>query len=195
MAVNAVLDRPMTVAEFLEWEPGDGSRYQLIDGRPVAMAPGKAFHSAMIARLTRRIGNHLDGARRCEVLNEAGIVPLNQDRNYFVADIAVSCTPLRLDHAAAPEPILIVEVLSPGTEAEDRRVKVPAYRTIPSVQEIALVAQDSAAVTVERRGGGGTWVVDQVAGLDGVLRLDSLDFVLPLAELYRGLDIDETGPA
>ncbi|NBC31701.1 MAG: Uma2 family endonuclease [Alphaproteobacteria bacterium] len=189
MPANAVLDRPMTVAGFLDWEPGDGRRYQLIDGRPVAMAPGSRGHGMLVSAASREIGNHLKAGQGCTVATEAGIVPLNPDRSYFVADIAVSCVPHRQSQAATPEPILIVEVLSPGTETEDRGVKVPAYQTIPSVREVALIAQDRAAVTVFRRTATDIWTVDAAAGLDGVLRLDSIDFALPLAELYRGLDI------
>jgi len=195
MAVNAVLDRPMTVAEFLEWEPGDGRRYQLVDGRPVAMARESRAHGSLIIALGGEIRAHLRSNPRCIVETDAGIIPPDQDRNYFVADIAVSCAPHTQGQIATPQPIVIVEVLSPGTEAEDRRIKVPAYRTIPSVREIALIPQDRPAVTVERRGSGSAWIVEQVAGLDGVLRLDSLDFAVPLAELYRGLDIAEAGPA
>lgn len=148
----------------------------------------------MIIALGGEIRAYLRSSPRCTVETDAGIIPPDCDCNYFVADIAVSWAPHNQGQIATPEPILVVGVLSPGTEAEDRRVKVPAYRTIPSPREIALIAQDRPAVTVERRGAGATWIVDQVTGLDGVLRLDSLDFTVPLAELYRGLDIAGAGP-
>ncbi|NBC34929.1 MAG: Uma2 family endonuclease [Alphaproteobacteria bacterium] len=189
MSANAVLDRPMTVAGFLDWEPGDGRRYRLIDGRPVAMAPGSEAHGTVMSAVSGEIRSHLKGNPRCRVVNEAGIIPPNQDRSYFVADVAVTCLPHRRGRVPTGEPILIIEVLSPGTEAEDRNLKLPAYQTIPSVREIALIAEDRAAATIIRRTARDIWTVDAIAGLDTVLQLGSIDFALPLAELYRGLDI------
>ncbi|NBC31631.1 MAG: Uma2 family endonuclease [Alphaproteobacteria bacterium] len=191
MSVNAVLDRPMTVAEFLDWQPPDGRRYQLVDGRPVAMAPGSDAHGTLVSALTREIGNHLKGQGRCRVVNEAGIVPPNQDRSYFVADIAVTCVPHKRGRLHTALPILIIEVLSPGTEAEDRQLKVPAYRSMPSVREIVLVAQDRPAATILRQIDDTIWLAEEVSGLDGLLRLESLDCDLPFAEIYAGLDIDD----
>ena len=191
MPMGAVLDRSMTIAEFLDWESSDSLRYQLFDGRPVAMAPGSAYHSALITAVGGEIRNHLKGQSRCMALAEAGITLPNQDRTYFIADIAVSCVPIKPGHAAALQPILIVEVLSPSTEAEDREVKAPAYQTIPSVREIVLIAQDRPAATVIRRAGEAAWETETVTGLDAVLRLDSVELDLPLAELYRGLELGE----
>ncbi|NBC31629.1 MAG: Uma2 family endonuclease [Alphaproteobacteria bacterium] len=192
MAVNAILDRPMTVAEFLDWQQPDGRRYQLIDGHPVAMAPGSDAHGTLVQAIGGEIRQHLKRRGRCRVVNEAGVIPPNQDRSYFVADIAVTCVPHKRGRSPTPSPILIVEVLSPGTEAEDRRVKLPAYQTVPSVREIVLVAHRPAA-SVLRRIEETRWLAEEVSGITGVLRLDSLDFDLPFAEIYAELDIDETG--
>ena len=83
------------------------------------------------------------------------------------------------------EPILVVEVESPGTVRHDRGVKVDRYRELPSVQEILLVASAERRVQLWRRQGE-RWSVEDVIG-DATLRLESCALAIPLADLYAGL--------
>jgi Uma2 family endonuclease len=83
------------------------------------------------------------------------------------------------------EPILVVEVESPGTVRHDRGVKVDRYRELPSVQEILLVATTERRVQLWRREAS-RWSVEDVIG-DAVLRLESCALEIPLADLYAGL--------
>ena len=190
MPGNAALDLRMTVDEFLVWESGDDRRYQLIDGVIQMMAPCSAAHSALISRLSRLIDTALDALPRCRVGAEAGIWPPDSRDRYFVADLAVTCIPHERGQIPTSDPILVVEILSPSTEAEDRRIKLPAYQRIPSVREIVLVAQDRPAVEVYRQSGDGDWRCDPIEGKDSVLRLGSIDLGVPLRDVYRGLTLD-----
>jgi Uma2 family endonuclease len=68
----------MTLDEFLSWDPRDssGRTWQLIDGEPVAMAPGNDTHASLQAEIARLLGNHLLEQRSpCRVVTEPGIVP------------------------------------------------------------------------------------------------------------------------
>src|SRR5438067_11125758 len=129
----------MTLAEFLRWDDGTDTRWELVDGVPVAMAPPAVAPGVLAARL----GGHIDAAlrsrRHCIVQSEAGIVPLDRDDTFFVADLAVTCAPLARGQQMLSEPLLIVEVLSPTTIAADRQEKIPEYRRIPSVEEIVAI--------------------------------------------------------
>lgn len=193
MGDPVLLDRRLTIDEFLAWKPDDDRRYQLIDGVVRAMAPTRRAHGRLVAALSRFIGNHLADSARCAVETEPGITVPDSDRTFFVADLAVSCAPHDPAEIATPDPILIAEILSPSTEAEDRRIKVPAYLRIPTLREIVLLAQDRPAVEVLRRRDGAEWLQDGVRGLDGVLRLESIDLAFPLASLYRGLSVQSGG--
>ena len=51
-----LVERQMTLAEFLDWDDGTDTRYELIDGRPVAMAPSSANHGAIGVNLAGRRG-------------------------------------------------------------------------------------------------------------------------------------------
>jgi Uma2 family endonuclease len=95
----------MSLAEFLQWDDGSETRYELIDGRVVAMAPGRG---ALAARLARLIGNALQPP--WDVYVEAGIVASEQADTYLQADLAVSCRPLAEQGRWVVDPVLIVEV-------------------------------------------------------------------------------------
>jgi len=95
-------------------------------------------------------------------------------------------------------PLLIVEVLSPSTEAYDRGRKFTAYQSIESFQEYLLVAQDRPYVTRYVRQTDGQWLRSDVEGLDRAVKLESLDIALPLSEIYLLVDFpppeSETSP-
>jgi Uma2 family endonuclease len=128
MAEPAV--KPMTLEEFLRWDDGTETRYELIGGFPVAMAPPAEAHSVLVVRLVTRIDTGLSGRRPCRAQIEAGVIRPDRADSYFVADIAATCAPLDPQRQAIKDPFLIVEILSPSTERHDRRVKLPAYRQI-----------------------------------------------------------------
>jgi Uma2 family endonuclease len=82
-------------------------------------------------------------------------------------------------------PKLIVEVLSPTTEAIDRREKALHYRQLASLEEYALVAQESREGTLYRREH--NWADSIVNTLEGAAEFRSIDLTVPLAEIYAGL--------
>jgi Uma2 family endonuclease len=176
-------DLRMSLAEFLDWDDGTDTRYELIDGRVVAMAPPSPRHSAISGRLTRIIGNGI--APPCRVFVAAGIVTPARADTCLQADLAVSRRPLDRQDRDVAEPVLVVEVESPGTVRHDRGIKVDRYRELPSVQEILLVASAERRVQLWRRGSG-RWSVEDAIG-DALLRLESCALEIPLAELYAGL--------
>ena len=179
----------MSLAEFLDWEDGTDTRYELIDGAPVAMAPPAGAHGLLCARLGGYIDAALRSRRPCTVRTEAGIARPDRADTCYVADLAVTCRPHQRGEQLIDEPILIVEILSPGTQRHDRQDKVPAYRRIVSVEEILLLDSESHYAEVLRRQGG-HWLTELVLGIDGVLRLASVGLEIGMAELYDGIEID-----
>jgi Uma2 family endonuclease len=85
-------------------------------------------------------------------------------------------------------PIVIVEVLSPSTEAYDRGKKFHQYQQIATLQHYLLVAQDTPCVDHYSRQEDGSWRVETVMGLDGQVVLNSLDIALALAQVYEKVD-------
>lgn len=182
----------MTVEEFLRWNSGDDRRYELIEGEITAMNPPAAAHRIVAVRLGHRLTEALAPRRPCRAESEAGLRIPGKSFDYYSADLAVTCEPHRRGQQELEKPILIVEVLSPGTESYDRKTKLPDYRTIPGVQEIAFVDSETAYAEVHRRTEDGRWLVEIAKGREGRLRLASLDLDLPLADLYEGVELAET---
>ena len=192
MAERAV--RFMRLAEFLRWEDGTDTRYELIGGVPTAMAPPARAHGMLCARLAGVIDSSLRSRRPCSVQTEAGILRPDLEDTFYVADLAVTCRPYQRGEQMVDEPILIVEILSPGTERHDRQTKVPAYREIDSVSEILLI--DSESVYAERLWReDDRWITELVRGTDAILRISSVDLRIAMAELYEGIDLGSENAA
>lgn len=174
----------MSVAEFLNWNPGDGRIWQLVDGEPLAMAPANAVHGHLQAELARLIGNHLRaGDLPCDVFANPGVVPGAMSlHNMRVPDLAVSCSPFDLKQAAPADPILIVEILSPSNRAETW-ANVWAYTSIASVREILVLRADAIGGDLLRRAVDGSWP-DRAATVEGDLELSCIGFCVALASLY-----------
>jgi Uma2 family endonuclease len=178
----------MTLDEFLAWDPRDptGSSWQLIDGEPLAMAPGSHAHAAIQGEIARLMGNHLVAQDSpCHVVTEPGIVPrVRANRNYRVPDLGVTCAPAS-NEPMVTEPILLIEILSPSNEAETRS-NIWAYTTIPSVREILAVRSTRIEAELLIRGSDGTWPAEPtIIGQDDNVMLSSIAYAAPLAAFYR----------
>ena len=112
-AVRRKLPHHMTVDEFIAWVGDD--RWQLVDGEPRAMAPANATHGIIQARLAYPVtGNSRRRAGSCVVVTEPAIHPRVRARsNMRVPDLAVTCSSVEAGQIALPDPLLIVEILSP----------------------------------------------------------------------------------
>src|SRR5215469_371193 len=127
MAQPAV--KPMTLDEFLHWEDGTETHYELIHGVPIPRFRSTEAHSLITTRLAISMDSGLSLRRPCNAQVSAGIISATADA-FYVADIAATCASNERGRQAIKDPFLIVEVLSPSTERHDRRVKLAGYRQI-----------------------------------------------------------------
>jgi len=107
----------------------------------------------------------------------------------YVADLAVTCASRGTRRQWVEDPILIVEILSPSTELHDRRIKLPAYRAIPSVQEILLVGSYGQYAELHRRSGA-QWITELYRAPEETIALASIDGEILMSELYDGISFD-----
>lgn len=174
----------MTIDEFLAWADGEpDARYELVFGQPRAMTGGTEAHSQIASNLAFEIRNRM--RRPCRVIGEASLTREGRDDRFYVADVAVTCSPPESGRRFIPDPVLVAEVLSDSTATHDRGTKVPDYMQIPSVQEILLVDSRAPRVQLWRRDGT-RWIVEDFAGT-ATLPLASVGADLPLAALYEGV--------
>ena len=176
----------MTVDEFIAWAGDD--RWELVDGEPRAMAPASATHGIIQARLAFLLNQHLYArGMPCVAATEPAIVPRVRSRsNMRVPDLAITCADVDAGQIALPEPLLVVEILSPTNES-DTWENVWTYVSIPSVQEVLVLRSATIAAELLRRRADGTWPEEPIQiGRDATLQLECIGLSCPLADLYIG---------
>lgn len=189
----------LTPEEYLAIERAaeDGSEYW--NGEMFALAETSERHGAIVANLVGELRSALKG-RPCKVYASDLRLQVAPTGLYTYPDVLVICgAPEFSDDSRdmVRNPKLIVEVLSPSTEDFDRGRKFAHDRSLPSLVEYLVVAQDRPAVeklTREPAGPGQSesrWVLTETNGLSGVIRLASVEADLALGEFY---DKVELGP-
>lgn len=175
----------MTVDEFLNWESGDGLRWQLVDGEPRSMAPANRTHGSIQTRLSQLLSNHLESqGGLCAVVTTPGIVPhMFSKYNMRIPDLAVTCSPYETEEYSLSDPVLIVEILSPSNPAETW-ANVWTYTTIPSVREVLVIRSDVIACELLRRREDNTWPSAPDTIASGEIVLESVGFRVPLIDIY-----------
>ena len=173
------LPKSMTVAEFLAYDDGSLTRYELIDGAMVAMNPHHPRHADIVENMGSAIERQL--VPPCRVYRtEIGVATGDLGRNWREPDLVLTC--VRPEQGYIQSPRLIVEVLSPSTEKDDRTTKLDFYETLPTLEAVLLVWQDERRVRLRSRGEAG-WVDQDVIGSGTVAILD-LGVTLSLDEIY-----------
>jgi Uma2 family endonuclease len=128
-------------SEFHRWaETQAGDRFERVNGKPVAMAPERWVHARLKARIWRALAREIELAGlRCEAAPDGMTVEIDEETDYE-PDALVNCgAPIPDEAIAAPNPIVIVEVLSPSTESVDAGGKLADYFRVASVRHYLLV--------------------------------------------------------
>lgn len=179
-------------AAYLQAERASTVKHEYVAGVVFAMAGASKTHGTLAGNAFFALRAHLRGGA-CRVWMADMKVRVAAASAYYYPDVVVSCDPRDLapeapqDYLEAPQ--LIVEVMSPATEAIDRREKWLAYRQLESLQEYVLIDQGRRWVEVFRRTPAG-WT--QAVYTDAeVVALASVGLALPLVELYAESGVGE----
>lgn len=155
---------PMTAETFLAWSgDGSGRRFNLVDGIARPMSPASHTHSQLHSNALGLVLAGIDAAGLdLSALVEGAVIPgLQPSRNVRVPDIVVTAAPDIPGQVAIPQPILVIEILSPGNQAQTRD-NLRSYASVPTMQETVLVHSQRILVEVQRRGADDTWTTDMV---------------------------------
>jgi Uma2 family endonuclease len=175
--------------QYLEIDRASEFRNEYYNGRMYAMSGGSHPHAIVIGNLIRHLGNALV-KRPCLVTASDLRVRVAPAGLYTYPDVVVVCgEPRYADNQIDTllNPILLIEVLSPSTEAYDRGFKSAQYRTLESLQEYALVSQAEPRVEVFRRQEGGHWLLSEFVGSEAVCRFESVGASVTLGEVYENV--------
>ena len=187
----------MTPEDYLEWEEQQPEKYGYVNGIVYAMAGGTLPHNRVAVNLVSLLNPHLKGSG-CVTYSGDAKVDIAALNTYHYPDVSVTCD--KRDRTAVKfisHPCLIVEVLSPSTEAYDRGDKFKEYRALESLQEYVLISPTHMSVECHRRNKSGLW---QTYYYDAnpedsdfpMVELASVDFSFSMDELYENINFDAT---
>lgn len=176
-----------TFAEYLAVEADSGMKHEYDDGEIVAMAGGSRRHNALAAAVTAAL--YADRKTGCVVFQSDQRVRIMATGKATYPDASMVCGPIEGDPAdpsgaTITNPTVIVEVLSPSTEQDDRGSKWQHYQQLESLREYVLVSQGEPRIECYRRLGDGAWEYREVT--DGALALEC-GATLDLPRLYADL--------
>jgi len=173
-------------SDYLAYEAQSPVRHEYIAGEIFAMTGASIRHNVIAGNLFAELRTHLKGTP-CRALIEGVKLRLRKEQSYFYPDVMVTCEDrlqeLDSQQQIVEAPLVVIEILSPTTEATDRREKLRAYRTLPSLKEYLLVSQEQAQVEIYRRRGDIGWDIITYEPGDTV-EIASLEIKLGMDEIY-----------
>ena len=199
MAASAAQTR-LTPEEYIAFErkflpDSEIIRHEYVNGELIAMSGASREHNLITINISTALHTRLRGSR-CETYANDMRVSAPATASYFYPDVVVVCEEPRFEDDVFDillNPLILVEVLSPSTEAYDRGEKFAHYRQLTSLQEYVLVAQDKVLVEHYRRQEkqgtapitGKDWIFTDFQELGANLSLASIQCELPLQEIYE----------
>lgn len=185
-AVDPESDFRMSRDDYRRWvEERPKGRFERIDGVVVAMAPERLHHADRKALVWLALRQAVTASGLpCHVYPDG--VTVEVDENDFEPDAILRCgPPLPGNAIAVPDPIVVVEVLSPSTKGDDLTRKFPAYFRLSSVSHYLIFWADRPQVIHHRRRDDGQGIETRVI-TTGVIQLDPPGIAILLEDIYGG---------
>ena len=187
----------LTAEEYLEIERKAEYKSEYYQGEMFAMAGASFTHNLLVGNLVRELGQQLR-SRPCSALPSDMRVRVSPTGLYTYPDVVVVCGEPRFPDDQKDtllNPSLLVEVLSPSTEAYDRGRKFDHYQSIESLGQYLLVATDRIHADLFTRQADGSWLLTSASRMEDSLDLQSVGCRLTLADVYEKVELSERNPA
>ena len=178
--------RGLSHAEYLALEARSEVKHEFLNGEILEMTGGTPEHAAVAIAIALQLGSELLG-QPCRVYSSDLRVRVRETGLTAYPDLSVVCGELQTDaedKAAVTNPALVVEVLSPTTEACDRGAKAAHYRHLASLRELMLVSVSERRIEVLRRNQAGRWELFE-AGEGERIELASVGVTLDVSAVFR----------
>jgi Uma2 family endonuclease len=181
-----------TVEDYLEFEQTAELRHEFFNGQVYAMVGASRRHTQISGAIHYSLFGQLI-ERDCEVSQSETRVRVSE-KAYFYPDLVIVCGEanyVEKSEMTLLNPTVVIEILSPSTEAFDRGRKFVAYQGIESLQEYMLVTQDKMLVEHFFRQSDGRWIYTSYKQAESTIKLPSIDCTLALADIYRRVSFDD----
>ena len=180
----------VTPAAYVAFDRDSAGKHEYYDGTIYAMAGGSVRHNRIAGSTYATLYRQLR-QRNCNIYPSDMRVKVVQTGLYTYPDITITCGNEQYEDEKEDillNPIIIIEVLSPSTEKYDRGKKFHQYRSILSLREYVLIAQDEYHVEQFTRQSDNTWVFSETIGRDGSIEVRTIQCTLLLEEVYEKVD-------
>lgn len=189
--MSTEVKRRYSLEEYLELERDSEVRYEFWNGEIYAMSGGTLSHDQIMGNLFDSLRTNLRSTD-CRVFTNNMQIKVPAAPPYRYADGSVVCGKVEVERFNGNDlllnPSLIVEVLSPTTEAFDRGDKFTYYKSIPSLREYLLIAQHRPHVTYYVKQTTGKWDYEETNDLTANFHLPTVDCTLALSDVYAGVE-------
>jgi Uma2 family endonuclease len=184
-----------TLEEYLALERESEVKYEYWDGEIFAMSGGTLAHDVIMVNA----GNHLQALlmdKSCRFFSNNMQIKVPAAPPYRYADGSVVCGKIEVERFNGADllinPVLIIEVLSPSTEAYDRGDKFTYYKSIPSFREYLLIAQHRPHITHYVKSENGRWDYEEANDLEATIYLTTVECTLALSEVYANVEFNKS---
>jgi len=184
--MSAQLKTKLTAEEYLAIERKAERKSEFYDGEMFLMSGATREHNLIVTNIVSELRNQLKG-KPCETYPSDMRVRVPATETYTYPDVVVVCGEPQFDDKEFDtllNPSLIVEVLSRSTASYDKGGKFAHYRTIESLKEYVVVAQDRYEIEHHAKQTDGRWVLTDIGGLDANVELGSIECSLSVREIY-----------
>jgi len=191
--MSAIPKTKLTVKDYLAFERNSAIKHEYFNGEIFAMSGAKRNHNKITTNLSGLVWQQLKD-RNCENYSNDMRVFVSQTGLYTYPDLVVVCGEPQFQDDVFDtllNLVLLVEVLSETTESYDRGKKFQHYRSIESLQEYVLVAQDEARIEKYVKHGDGFWLLSEAVGVDSEIEFSSIECRIALAEVYDKIDFSD----
>ena len=185
-----------TVEEYFDVEEQSSQKHEYFDSHIIAMAGSSPAHSVITFNLSGIIAPQLRGGP-CGGHSSDQRVKISGTNDYVYPDLTIVCGEPQFDEqqrATLINPTVIIEVLSPSTQAYDRGDKFVAYRTLDSLRDYLLVSQDSLRVEHFARQSEDAWLLRDYQKPEDECVLTGAQVRLKLSEIYDRVEFDTLLP-
>ena len=181
----------LSVADYLAGELDARQRHEYVEGNVYMMVGGTNAHNRIATNATVTLGGQLKG-NPCQVFNSDTKVRIKTrtGTRFYYPDAMVACDVNPDSDVFQDAPVVLIEVLSPGTRRTDDTEKKDANLSIDSLKVYLLVEQSTTEAKVYRRTESG-FEVEHYAGFDATIPLPEIDCHLAFAELYEDVQFEE----
>lgn len=190
MAERATPHGPLSIGEYRRLEEGATVRHEYVAGEIYAMVGATRRHHRICVNILRWLANAAAGGPCRVSMETVRLEVVGRDASTSVAyypDVMVACGPEPEDPYIEDAPCLVVEVVSPSSEATDRREKLMVYRQVPSVETYLIVHQELRRVERHFRDEDGVWRKADLVEEGRISVPCPSGAALSLDEVYEGL--------